>query len=368
MSSLQAASVIESVVREGIPSAETVVVEMADGGEGTARLVAGESGRRCSIAGFDCYGRRAEIEFYESADRSRAYMDSAAAVGLTMLAVRQRNAWTATTRYLGAAVKRLLSVYDQVTLCVGGTATADGGAGILSVFGVRYIDRNGMVMNRVTPTDFINIGRIDFGCMAPPSVLSDHLSVLLDVDVPLLPLDGEPLSSLSFVGQKGIIKRDLVKYTKALRHYVSLMKEVCNPVLGLKYQFSGAGGGLAFPLLSVFGCHAAMGAEVLSGRVFELVKPDRPTFVITGEGSVDSQSFGGKVVGTLIDKSLSFGVSPIVIGGVVEPGLTVPENVPVIATVEKPGSRLPTLKEAKRRLEIAARRVIPLINRSLNDK
>lgn len=269
-------------------------------------------------------------------------VDAAAFVGLTMMG-EERKPWRLTSWPVGEFVGAMLEQgYRKVCVAVGGTATVDGGAGMLQALGYRFFDRRGKLMPvPLLPGKLGEIGRIE----APEEgAAKGRLMALVDVDVPLVPGGvgsdsegasgggegggaggGEEMSSLSFARQKGVEECGMGRLAEGLRRYASVV-----PKADLSAPGQGAGGGIGFALGAVLGAEVRMGASSLIDMAHLFDEPY--DLIVTGEGSFDSQSLEGKLTGTLIARARQDGTPVLLVAGVSELKGKSLEDVAVLTT------------------------------------
>lgn len=357
LSAVEAAACIARVLRRAFPLAGVVSVPLADGGEGTARAIAVARGWK--LRRMDCRNalmNTATAAYYESPDGREAIIDSSAVVGLQMIPETGRNVMDATTYPLGRVLRRIVDGgVSRVTVGIGGTATSDGGAGMLQAFGVKFFDHCGrLVTEPLTPRILRRVSRVE----DPDGVIERYAGILTglsDVAVPLLPVpDGDGLSAMSFAWQKGLDVCDAETLEAALRNLRDRMLPVCR--CPERVEHAGAGGGIGFALESVTGCRVEAGARYVIDccGVFD----SNPSLVITGEGRLDRQSFAGKVVGTLAGCCREREVPLAIVAGAVEPGLSLPHGIVATGAATYNGTRLPDHTSAVENLRQAVLRMI----------
>jgi glycerate kinase len=277
LSPLEAAALLAVGLRR-VDDVEVDELPVADGGEGTAAVLQASLGgdwHTASVA--DPLGRRVEARWL-TLDDGGTIVESAAALGLPLIAPEERDPLTASSRGFGELLVAVLAEKPtSVLVCVGGTATVDGGAGM----------REAM---EAWPADV-------------------PLRIACDVRNPLL---GERGAARAFGPQKGA---DASAVEELERRLASLGELV--PYRDL--PGAGAGGGLGAALV-------ALGGELRSGAelVLDLLGFDQRArdadLVITGEGTVDATTFEGKAPGVVVRRCEALGVRCELFGGLVAPG------------------------------------------------
>ncbi len=300
---------------------DTLSLPMADGGEGTPGILAG----REVIVSHDFIGTANPVM------RSDDVMHrSSAPLGQAIIAAERRQ--PERPMYIG----------------IGGTATSDGGAGLLQALGARYFDCYGREMAAdITPAQLPQIAHADISRLDCEK-WSRLLTGLSDVKASLLP---PGLSTISFAGQKGARTADLQLLEIGL---ANLRK-----VLGVNDSspYDGSGGGIGFALASVIGATVKPGAEAILDSY--TIDWNRVKLVITGEGQIDQQTAGGKVVDTLCHRARDLDVPSLAIGGYVEPHLRTRGRHTVLSTISKPSDYVAAL--AGQRLRTAVERYLDFL-------
>jgi len=278
---------------------DTLSLPMADGGEGTPGVLGG----RRVIVSHDFIGTA------NPAMRGGDVMHrSSAPLGRAIIAAERRQ--PGRPLYIG----------------IGGTATSDGGAGLLQALGVRYFDRSGREMTvDIAPAHLPQIARADLSRL-DRAKWSRLLTGLSDVKASLLP---PGLSTLSFAVQKGARVADIPLLEAGLAN----LREALG--VNVTSPYDGAGGGVGFALASVIGAGVMAGARAILDSY--TIDWDRVELVITGEGRIDSQTAGGKVVDTLCRRARDLGVPSLAIGGYAEPRLRAGGRHTVLSTIPEPG-------------------------------
>ena len=282
LTSQEAADIISRELGLLLPDAEITIRCMADGGEGTAAIIAKALGlERHTAAGHDALMRPAEIEYFTKG--SVAVVDSAAVVGLAMLHGATYDPWLTSSEALGEFLMTMLqSGIEHIYVGVGGTACSDAGIGMLKALGMVYDEA----------AEVVDFSQCQF------DKLSTRITMLSDVDVPLLPdMDGA-MSVLSFAPQKGFSSADLpILEARILKFYHAVERALPSPG---ERHFEGAGGGIGYALARVVSAKAALGADILAN--IQGITSESADLVVTGEGHFDRQSLHGKVAGTLISR------------------------------------------------------------------
>jgi glycerate kinase len=310
--SLAAADAAEAVARGLLrerPDAEVLLRPMADGGEGTvaAALRAGYEPRTVTVTGPD--GRPVEAEF--AVDGTTAVVEMAAAAGLGLL--RELAPTTATTRGVG---ELLLAALDagatRVVIGLGGSATTDGGAGLLQALGVRLLDADG---SDVPPggAGLARLDRIDAGARDPRL---DGLEVQVATDVDN-PLTGPTGAAAVYGPQKGATPEQVAELDAALGRFAAVVRRDLGVELeGLPAM--GAAGGTTAGIAAVLTSSVGSGAELVADLVGLDEALAGADLVVTGEGSLDSQTLRGKAPAVVLARARAAGVPCVGLAGRVQ--------------------------------------------------
>lgn len=299
------------------PDDDVVLTPMADGGEGLLEAVAASGGwLRLPVAAKDPLMRTLSASFLR--DGERAVVEMAAASGLSRVTAQERDAMAASTFGTGQILAAAAGLgCRRIVLGMGGSATTDGGAGILEALGVRFLDAGGADL----PPGGGALGDLASVDLAGvPDILGDiDLTVASDVSNPLL---GERGAAATYGPQKGADPEQVADLDRALRRLADVLEAACGRVL--RYQpGTGAAGGAVFGLLAIADRFRSLevvpGADVameLTGFADRVGEAD---LVLTGEGLVDVQTAYGKTALGVAERAGAAGVPTICFGGGVTP-------------------------------------------------
>ncbi|MEU6243827.1 glycerate kinase [Streptomyces sp. NPDC047024] len=290
--SLTAAEVAARVaagLRKVVPDVVVEALPVADGGDGTvdAALAAGFERREVRVAG--PLGEPVGAAFAVRGDT--AVVEMAEASGLRLLPEGVRAPLTASTYGSGELLRAALDAGARtIVFGVGGSATTDGGAGMLMALGAQLLDGDG---KPVAPGGgaLADLARADLSGL-DPRLASVDLVLAGDVDNPLTGPQG---AAAVYGPQKGATPDDVTLLDAALAHYVTVLATDVGPRAADLTTFPGAGaaGGLGYAAL-LLGARFRPGIEVVLDTLGFAAALERADLVITGEGSLDDQTLHGK--------------------------------------------------------------------------
>lgn len=287
---------VAGVIRQSIlnhNSSLTIIEQpVADGGEGTAELLTHAThGHLITETVSDPLGRPIEATYGVSGDGKTAFIEMAKASGLVLLLHEERNPLLTSTVGTGELINSALRRGVQtVVLCIGGSATNDGGIGMASALGYRFLDASGQLLPSVGGT-LKDIATINTDYV-PATIRQTTFVVACDVDNPLCGSNG---ASAVYGPQKGADAIMVQQLDSGLQHLAELMHRQLGHDCSME-PGSGAAGGLGF------GARAFLNARLESGFsiVAHYLKLDQliaqSTLIITGEGKLDEQTLSGKVI------------------------------------------------------------------------
>ncbi|TDV96759.1 glycerate kinase [Halomonas alkaliantarctica] len=290
LSAQDAAAAMARGVQRANPEAHVQVCPLADGGEGSLdALIAATGAERRQLNVQDALGRPRQAAWGWLSDQRTAFIELAEASGLQHLEIDERNALHTSTVGVG---ELLLAALDQgaekALLLLGGSATNDGGAGMLQALGARFLDRHGehlppggAALNQLAS---LELNGLD------PRLAKLTLEAAVDVDNPLL---GEHGASAVFGPQKGASPEEVEQLDRALGHFADISAQA----LGDDYRKlpgAGAAGGMGFAAKAFLNATLKPGIEMIMQQADMASLLARADLVITGEGRLDGQSLAGK--------------------------------------------------------------------------
>ena len=311
LSAEDVASHIESGFREVFPNAEYVKLPMADGGEGTvAALVAATRGQIIKKIVTGPLGQPVEAFYGLTGDGQTAVIEMAAASGLELVPFDQRNPLLTNTFGTGELIRDALDAgVRHIIIGIGGSATNDGGAGMVQALGGRLQDQDGKEIG-FGGGSLAQLARIDISNL-DSRLASCKIEVACDVTNPLIGPQG---ASAIFGPQKGATPEMIQLLDANLSHYCGLI----NRDLGIDVCFApgaGAGGGMGAATLAFLNADLRPGIEIVVKAAGLEQAIEGADLVITGEGRIDSQTIHGKTPIGVARAAKRFGTPVIGIAG-----------------------------------------------------
>lgn len=290
LSSMEAGAAIAEGIHRVSKDIDVQVRPLADGGEGTLEaLTAGMNGRIEHVSVTGPLGNTVEASYGIIAETKTAIIEMAAAAGITLLAEKDRNPLYTTTYGVGELIRDAIKKgCRNFIVGIGGSATNDGGVGMLQALGYGFLDADG----KQVPYGAKGLALIEkiTDDRVVPELKECHFKVACDVTNPLC---GEQGCSAVFGPQKGATPSMVEEMDKWLMHYAALTKEKY-PQSDRNKPGTGAAGGLGFAFLSYTNAALDSGVKIIleETKLEEHIKS--ADIVITGEGRLDSQTIMGK--------------------------------------------------------------------------
>jgi glycerate 2-kinase len=319
MTATEAVAAMRAGVQTVIPDAECVGVPMADGGEGTVDAVVDAlHGQHVEVEVLDPLGRTITARYGYIPLRQLAVIEMAAASGLERIPPDHRDVLRASTFGVGQLISSALDRgAEEILIGLGGSATNDGGAGMLSALGVSFLDADGAPLEpggaALRQLDRIDVSGIN------PRLRNARIHVASDVTAPLL---GPTGASAVFGPQKGATPADVQTLESALTQLAT----VTSATLGkANPQRSGVGaaGGLGFALVEFLGAESKPGVDEVAATVGLERALRGADWVFTGEGSVDAQTVMGKTPFGVARAATRAGARVVIFAGRVAPDASV---------------------------------------------
>ena len=290
LSSMEAGQAVAEGIRRVMPSAEIRIRPLADGGEGTTEaLTAGLGGELKSLTVTGPLGRPVTASYGLIRERKMAVLEMASAAGLTLISQEERNPLEATTYGVGEMIRDAIGEGCRHFLVgIGGSATNDGGTGMLSALGFQFLDSEGQPIP-LGAKGLENLARISAE-NARPELSQCSFHIACDVTNPLC---GENGCSAVYGPQKGADPEMIRQMDHWMERYGDLAARTF-PAADKEAPGAGAAGGLGFAFLTFLNGSLESGVGMVLKEINLKDDIRDADLVITGEGRLDAQTVMGK--------------------------------------------------------------------------
>jgi len=370
LSAVEAARAMADGVMDAEPGAEVVVSPMADGGEGTVAAIASATGALLKeeevngplpgqiVTARWALLRPGAFKGPLGQEEKTAVVEMAQASGLWLVPPEERDPFETTTLGTGQLIKAAIDAgYRRVIVGIGGSATVDGGTGMASALGFRFLGDDG----REVPPGGGSLELISsIDSSGKDSRLSGtELLVACDVDNPLVGDDG---AARVYGPQKGATPRQVSTLERGLERLGGLIEEQLG-VEVLELPGAGAAGGLGAGLVAFCGARITSGVELVAELTGLREKIEGADLVLTGEGSFDRQSAHGKAPAGVALIAREMGVPAVILAGRIEEEADADLGGGVAAFSVAPGPMDPdeAMKDAARLVRSGASRLMRLL-------
>jgi glycerate 2-kinase len=300
--SLSAEEVVVAIQKgiEGIDKNSQIESQiMADGGEQTAEILTKSTGgflRKVQV--LDPLFRKINVSYGISGDSKTAFIEMAKASGLSLLDLTERNPMQTTTFGTGQLILDAIEQQiDKIILCIGGSATNDGGIGMAAALGYRFLDENEAEIQPIGK-NLAKIKRID-SANVHPKLKQIQFEIACDVSNPFFGTQG---AAKVYAKQKGANQAEIELLDAGLKHLATLIQDK----FGINLQNmagSGAAGGLGGGCIAFLNASLQSGVELVMSTLNIEKQIQEADLIITGEGKIDTQTLSGKVVKGLAEKA-----------------------------------------------------------------
>ena len=311
LAAAQVADAIARGIQDVIPDADCVCIPVADGGEGTLQsLIDGTRGTFFTKMVTGPLGGAVEAGFGILGDGITAVIEMAQASGIEMIRPEQRNPLITSTYGTGELIKAALDEGAQkLIVALGGSGTNDGGSGMMSALGVRFLDEAG---GELPPggAALVNLNVIDCSNI-DPRLASVEFTAACDVNNPLT---GDRGASAVFGPQKGASPEMVRELDLALKKYAAVVYKTLKIDVDA-IPGSGAAGGMGAALLAFLNATLKPGIDIVLDAVSLDKALSNADLVITGEGRLDHQTIHGKTPVGVAKRAAKQGIPVIAIAG-----------------------------------------------------
>lgn len=290
MSSLEAGNAARRGILHIVPDAEVLVRPLADGGEGTLdALVEGMQGEKRCILVQNPLGYPTSCAYGILPDGT-AIVEMAQAAGITKLNWEERNPLFTSTYGVGEVIADAIKRgCRRFVIGIGGSATNDGGMGMMSALGYEFLDQNRRPVQPgaegLAELDTIRTHNII------PELRECEFRIACDVDNPLCGNNG---ATYVYGGQKGLHEELFQSIDEGMAHYAMVVEQYTDSKGSSKYPGAGAAGGLGFAFLAFLHGQLVSGVDLILDTICIEDDIKQADFVITGEGKLDAQTLRGK--------------------------------------------------------------------------
>lgn len=290
LSAIEVANAMQAGILDVDPSIETVILPVADGGEGTLEsLVASTNGRYISHYVLDPIGRVIEAKYGVLGDNETCVIEMAQASGIMLLQDGEKNPELASTYGTGQLIKAALDEgFRKFIIGIGGSATNDAGVGMLKALGLQFKKEDGTLISDGV-SSLLDLASIDVSQL-DPRIAEATFIIACDVDNPLI---GESGATAIFGPQKGVKKHQITFFDSCIKQFADIVEKQFNIRLH-DYKGAGAAGGLGGALIAFLNGSFHAGIEIVIEAVQLKKHLEGAEFVITGEGKSDRQTLHGK--------------------------------------------------------------------------
>ncbi len=311
---MQAAQAMAEGIKQADSQIETILLPAADGGEGTMNaLIGATDGRLVTHQVEDPLGRKISASYGVLGDGNTCVIEIAEASGLTRLSEEERNPLIASSFGTGQLIGHALDAgFRKFVMGLGGSATNDGGAGMLQALGMRFLDTAGrqLVHGGKLLSKLVRIEDAHFD----PRIAESVFVIAGDVENPLI---GENGASFVFGPQKGATPKTVQQLDRQLTNFANIVEEQTGMALHHK-KGAGAAGGAGGALLAFFAGNMRRGIDVVLDAIKFESYLETADVVITGEGKSDRQTLSGKAPFGIAQAASAAGKPVILISGVIE--------------------------------------------------
>ena len=365
LTAIEVANSMKVGVKKVWPDSDIVLMPVADGGDGTMQTIISQSNGIIHTSKVtDPIGRKILADWGGIPEKNTAVIEVAKSSGLELLSLKERNPLITTTRGVGALIKEAMdNGYKKMIIGVGGSATNDGGSGMLMELGIKFRKLNGEDIIDggigLKELDSIDIKGID------KRISECSITIACDVNNPLC---GNRGASAVFGPQKGATPVMVEELDNALRKYASIIKKDIGIDI-LDYPGSGASGGLGAAFMAFFGAKLRLGSDIVLDLLDINSALENTDLVIVGEGQFDRSTIFNKAPISVAHRAKINRIPVIGIAGSLGAGFSEIHNHGIdsmFSLVNRPMSMNDAVSNSKRLIEIATEEACRAINIGLD--
>lgn len=311
LSALEAATAIAAGVHRADPDAECALRPIADGGDGSLDAFVASGFTRRSVTTRGPTGQPVPASF--ATDGTTVVVELASSCGMALLPGGEPAPLTSTTQGLGDAIRAALDeAPTRIIVCLGGSASTDGGTGLLVSLGARLLDADGASvppggawLDRIADVDLSEFDA---------RLRGTDITIAADVTSPLYGEDG---AAAVFGPQKGATPDEVVDLDAGLRSWSRVLARATGCDVATT-PGAGAAGGAGAALLAACAATMATGSALIADLIGLDAAIATADLVITGEGRLDAQSVLGKGAVAVATRARAQGVATLAVCGVVD--------------------------------------------------
>lgn len=309
LTSIEVARIMKKAIKDINEDYNVMMKPMADGGEGTLEtLLLSTEGERVHVTCTGPLGNPIQTS-YAILQAHTAIIEGASIAGLPQVPVDKRNPDLTTSYGIGEVIIDALNKgCTSFVIGIGGSATNDGGLGLLLALGMKAYDESGDELGPYGK-DLLALHRIELDSL-DPRLKKVTIKVACDVDNPLC---GQRGSSYIYGPQKGATNEQIKHYDAALSRFGTIVETTLDKRLK-ETPGAGAAGGIGFALLAL-GAELVSGAKLLADAIGLEAAIKDAHVVLTGEGQTDEQTLYGKAPGHVAELAHTYNVQTILISG-----------------------------------------------------
>ncbi|MFE3574058.1 glycerate kinase [Lysinibacillus sp. NPDC059133] len=314
LSAIEVASAMQAGILDVDQSIETILLPVADGGEGTLEsLVTSTNGHYMSHHVLDPLGREIEARYGVLGDNETCVIEMAQASGIMLIQDEEKNPELASTYGTGQLIKAALDKgFRKFIIGIGGSATNDVGIGMLKALGLQLKKEDGTLIadgvSALLDLTLIDTSQLD------PRLAEATFNIACDVDNPLI---GERGATAIFGPQKGVKEHQITYFDSCLKQFADIVEMQ----IGIRlhdYKGAGAAGGMGGALIAFLNGSFHAGIEIVMNAVQLKKHLEGAEFVMTGEGQSDRQTLHGKAPIGVAKTATLANVHAVLLSGTIE--------------------------------------------------
>ena len=361
MTAFEVAENIRKGIHDADPGISTKMIPLADGGEGTVHaLIDSTGGRVIRSTVHDPLMRKIKSFYGILEDHKTAVIEMAAASGIELLEEKEKDPLITSTYGTGELIRSALDMgCTRIIIGIGGSATNDGGAGMMQALGIKFYDHTGKKIRPEGGGSLLMIQSIDLNSL-DERLTNVEFIIASDVDNPLLGNNG---ASFTYGPQKGADSETVQILEKSMEHFANIIEGITKKEIR-SLPGAGAAGGLGFGMMIILNASLKPGFEIISEFAGLENSIREANIVITGEGKIDVQTRFGKTPFGVAKIAKKYNIPVLAFTGNLE------ENTPelykdifkvVVPIVNRPMKLETALMKSHTLLRQAAKRVMNLI-------